>query len=422
VRDKGKKPGGSDAKLARIHALRNQPVSAETTLELRRYLADASSLIVAEAARILKDQTASTLAGDLVAAFDRLMIEPEESDRQCRAKIEIVAALNRLEYAEPDVFLRGLSHHQNPRFGEPGQDMAGALRAFCAYGLARINHPGVVLLLSELLLDSDNTARAGAARALGATGSLTAVPLLRYKVRTGDRLVDIIGECFASLLSLSFEGSLPFVAQYLQAPQSALQEPAVFALAETRRPEALAFLRDYWAVAPAGVRESLLVAVAMMRLAAANDFLIGLIAGKDPSARAALSALAIHRDNPKITGHSRRPGTGRQRREGLRPSRTHRLRAPGANFLCTFFSDATSGSDNPQDNLLCLRSENAGRKAGGCRRLGRITRPKESPNRRTRSQVHRPSQSKRECLSLPPPCPRRRNLVLTVSLQQPSCL
>lgn len=33
----------------------------------------------------------------------------------------------------------------------------------------------------------------------------------------------------------------------------------------------------------------------------ANDFLIGLIAGKNPSARAALSALAIHRDNPKIT-------------------------------------------------------------------------------------------------------------------------
>ena len=39
----------------------------------------------------------------------------------------------------------------------------------------------------------------------------------------------------------------------------------------------------------------------MLRLPAANDFLIGLIAGKDPSACAALSALAIHRDNPKIT-------------------------------------------------------------------------------------------------------------------------
>ena len=75
----------------------------------------------------------------------------------------------------------------------------------------------------------------------------------------------------------------------------------MFALAETRRPEAFAVLRDYWPAAPDDLRESLLVALAMFRLPAANDFLIGLIAGKDPSARAAVSALAIHRENPKIT-------------------------------------------------------------------------------------------------------------------------
>ncbi len=167
VRGQGKKSRGFDAKLARLHALRNQPLTAETTLELRGWLADASSLIVAEAAKILTDPSGAELAGELAAAFDRLMIEPEESDSQCRAKIEIVAALNRLEYAEPNIFLSGLTHRQDPRPSEPGQggqDAAGALRAFCALGLARINHPGVVLLLTELLLDTDDTARAGAAR------------------------------------------------------------------------------------------------------------------------------------------------------------------------------------------------------------------------------------------------------------------
>jgi HEAT repeat protein len=298
---KEKKPRGSDAKLARLHAIRNQPVTAETTLELRRYLADASGFLVAEAARIIRDQVIRELAGDLVSAFDRLMIDPEKSDKQCRAKIEIVDALNQLDYADPDVFVRGLSHRQDPRFGQPGQDAAGALRANCALALARIAPPGVVLLLTELLLDSDDTARAGAARALGGAGSLAAVPLLRYKVRTGDRLVEVIGECFASLLSLSFEESLPFVARYVQAQESALQETAVFALSETRRPEAFAVLRDYWPAALADLRESLLVALATLRLPAANDFLLGLIAEKDPSARAALSALAIHRHNPKIT-------------------------------------------------------------------------------------------------------------------------
>lgn len=296
-----KKPRGSDAKLAWLHAVRSQPLTAETTLELRRYLEDASSFIVAETAKFIKDQAVAELASDLVAAFDRLMIDPEESDKQCRARIEIVDALNRLEYAEPDVFLCGLTHRQNPRFGEPGQDAAGALRAYCAFGLARIGHPGVVLLLTELLLDSDDTARAGAARALGGTGSLAAVPLLRYKVRIGDRLIDVMDECFASLLTLSFEESLPFVARYLHAQEGALQATAAFALAETRRAEAFAVLRDYWPESPADLRESLLVALAMFRMPTANDFLIGLIAGNDPSARAALSALAVHRDNPKIT-------------------------------------------------------------------------------------------------------------------------
>jgi HEAT repeat protein len=297
-----KKPRGFDARLARLHTLRDQPATLETTRELRTYLADASSLIVADAARIIKDQPFPDLVGDLVAAFDRLMVDPEESDKQCRAKIEIVEALNRLDYAEADVFLRGLSHRQDPRFGNPpGQDAAGALRAHCALGLARINHPGVVLLLTDLLLDSDDTARVGAARALGGAGALAAVPLLRYKARTGDRLVDVIGECFSSLLTLCFAESLPFVAPYLHAQKSTLKEAAMFALAETRRSEALGVLMEYWPETPADLRESLLVALAVFRLPAANDFLIGLIAGKDPSARAALSALAIHRHNPKIT-------------------------------------------------------------------------------------------------------------------------
>lgn len=301
VHGQGKKSRGSDAKFARIQVLRNQPATPAIIQEIRGYLADASSFIVAEAAKLLMDPAASGLADDLAAAFDRLMIEPEENDNQCRAKIEIVAALNRLEYAEPTLFLHGLTHRQDPRFGDPSQDAAGPLRAFCALGLARINHPGVVLLLADLLHDSDNTARAGAARALGATGSLTAVPLLRFKVRTGDRLVEVIGECFASLLSLSFEESLSFVAQYLQASQSGMQEAAVLALAETRRAEALALLKDYWPEAPDDLRETLLVAFAMFRLPAANEMLIGLIANKDASARGALSALAIYRDNPKLT-------------------------------------------------------------------------------------------------------------------------
>src|SRR4051794_22224074 len=75
----------------------------------------------------------------------------------------------------------------------------------------------------------------------------------------------------------------------------------MFALAETRRPEAFVVLRDYWPEASAELHESLLTALALFRLPAANDFFIGLIASKDPSASAAVSALAIHRQNARIT-------------------------------------------------------------------------------------------------------------------------
>jgi hypothetical protein len=82
---RSKKSIGSDAKLARLHALSDEPVTEVTTLELRGYLADASSILVAEAAKVIRVQGGSALAGDLAAAFDRFMIDPEESDKQCRA-------------------------------------------------------------------------------------------------------------------------------------------------------------------------------------------------------------------------------------------------------------------------------------------------------------------------------------------------
>jgi hypothetical protein len=101
------------------------------------------------------------------------------------------------------------------------------------------------------------------------------------------------------------------------------------------RLEAFAVLRDCWPGAPADFRDSLLVASAMFRLPAANDFLIGLIAGKDPSARAAISALAINRHNRRSPPASpprlrptvrRRCGNGSERSSRWsRPSGTERV-------------------------------------------------------------------------------------------------
>src|SRR5262245_23698137 len=56
------KPRGVEAKLNRLHALRNAPISAETLAVLSQSLRDASNLLVAEAAKMVGDQTVTALA------------------------------------------------------------------------------------------------------------------------------------------------------------------------------------------------------------------------------------------------------------------------------------------------------------------------------------------------------------------------
>src|SRR5262249_45441610 len=151
-----------------------------------------------------------------------------------------------------------------------------------------------------LLLDSDKRARAGAARALGGSGSLAVIPLLRFKARQGDGEPEVIGECFSALLALDRTESLPFVGGFLHSANTEVQEAAIFALAEIRSPETFAVLKDFWPRTPPGLEETVLLAIAMLRLPPALDFLIDLIAHKNPHSRAAVSALAIHRHHAKI--------------------------------------------------------------------------------------------------------------------------
>jgi HEAT repeat protein len=296
------KARGVEAKLARLRLLHDEAITPGFLDELHQALAVSSNLVVADAATIVGERALPELAQDLEAAFDRLMIEPEEHDKGCRGKIAIIEALNQLEHSQPRVFLAGINHFQEPIWGAPGQDRAGPLRANCAFGLVRLNYPDVLLRLVELLTDSDKVARAGAARALGGTGSLAAIPLLRFKARTGDPEVEVTAECFSALLTLAPAESVPFVAEFLHDRSEPLQEAAALGLGESRRAEAFAALKDFWPQARHGsVQEAVLLGIAMLRLPATVDFLLDVLKDQDQSAaRAALSALAIHRHNPGI--------------------------------------------------------------------------------------------------------------------------
>ena len=292
---------GVEAKLLRLRALRDETMSAQLMDELSTFLEDKSSLVVAFAAEIAGNRACEGLTLDVAGAFERFMIDPEDTDKGCRAKIAIVEALNKHEYEKPDVFLRGIRHVQEPIFGTRN-DMAGQLRGSCAFALVRINYRNVVLLLADMLLDEDIKARTAAVQALGETGSPAALPLLRYKARIGDQDIGVTAECLSAIIRIEPTESLPFVAEFLKSDSETLQEGAALALAESRSPEAFEILKQFWPRARHGdVREAALLALSMLRTPAAIDFVVALIADDySDVAMAALAALAIHRHNTSL--------------------------------------------------------------------------------------------------------------------------
>jgi HEAT repeat protein len=288
-----------EAKLARLAALRKEPLSAASVAELRKFLADASNFVVAEAAVSVGKARLEELAPDLAAAFDRFLIDAEVTDKLCRAKIAIVEALNQIEYEKPEVYLRGIRHVQEePAWGE-SRDTAGPLRGASAFGLVRQHHGETLALLVDLLADPEKVARVAAVQALESAGSVAAVPLLRLKARMGDEEPEVTCECLAATLRMEPE-AVEFVAEFLRDGDEAIQEGAALALGETRRPGAFGILRDFSTHLPPGsLRDAVFLAISILRLPAAIDFLLELVSAKD-TARAALAALAIHRHDERF--------------------------------------------------------------------------------------------------------------------------
>jgi HEAT repeat protein len=296
------KARGTEAKLARLKLLRDEPAGPTLIAELRNALGDKSNLLVAAAAEMVGERMVPELAPDLVAAFHRFLVDPAESDKLCRAKNAIVEALNRIEYDEEEVFRIAIRYVQpEPRWGG-SDDAAAPLRGSAAYALVRINPRDLMFLLVDLLCDPEKVARSAAARALGGCGAMAALPLLRFKARSGDEEADVTVDCLSALMSAAPAESLPFVGQFLDSHIAEVAEGAALALAESRRPEALDLLKKRWrGLKSESLQNVLLLAIAITRLPAALEFLLEVVA-KEPESVAleALGALAIHRHNEAV--------------------------------------------------------------------------------------------------------------------------
>src|SRR5437763_6558557 len=169
------KARSSEAKLARLRELRGEPHSPQLLQELGCNLSDSSNLVVAETAEIAGEARLTDLIPGLLEAFERFLHTPEKKDKLCRAKVAIVEALNKMEFAEESFYLRGVRYTQMEPIWGGARDTAVPVRVACAFALVRISHRGVLLLLVEMLADPDKAETVGEVQALSCSGAEHAI-------------------------------------------------------------------------------------------------------------------------------------------------------------------------------------------------------------------------------------------------------
>jgi hypothetical protein len=290
-----KAPVTEDA-LASIHDIRQAPETCDLLRDLAPFLRHKSNHVVAAAADAAERLEAGVLAPHLIEAFERLMRDPAKLDQGCKATKAIVQALIQLEDPAARVYFAGIRHIQKEGSFGPPVDAAAPLRGLCARGLARMGHPDALLECVTLLADPEIAARTGAIRAIADAGRPDGVLLLRLKTLVGDREIDVMGECFAALLSLDPAASVEFVAKFLDSRADGISEQAALALGESRSQAAFSVLRDAWeGGGTAEKRRTLLVAIAMLRIDEALEFLLSRLAEESgPVAADALAGLAFY--------------------------------------------------------------------------------------------------------------------------------
>jgi HEAT repeat protein len=295
-----------DQQLRQLEAIGASLPDDEAVAQVRRYLGNRSSVVVARAAALLAGVADDDLEVDLVAAFHRFMKDPARTDKGCIAKLALIEALRASHDPDAEIFLVGMRHVQlEPTWG--GQvDTAAPLRARCALGLVEAGAADVLDELAILLADPEPDARLGAARALAACGPLS-TPLLRFKALAGDDQPLVTAECLSGLMSVAPEASFDFVAGLLDPTRPEMAGPAAMALAESHTPAAFEVLRRAWedTFLPEFRRE-LLLPIGLTRHEDAPVLLLSVLgAGDLATGTAAIAALAIYKGDPGLPERAR---------------------------------------------------------------------------------------------------------------------
>jgi len=280
--------------MAELGRLTSEPLTDAARDKLKAALNSKTNLIAGKATTVAIKLKLNNLTPQLIPAFDRFLKNPKFPDKGCVALTAIAKAL--YEFGDRDAeatFLAGIKHVQKEGSFGPPVDVATELRGVCGLGLVRIGSRHAMMELAELLADPEPPARAAAARALAYSGRDEAAMLLRLKLLSGDREIDVLAECLTALVAVQARNAIPFVARFLDHKDHDLRTAAAFALGETRDPAALdIFQKRFVSETEFETRRAILLGAAMLRLPQAIDWLISLI-GTERAATAVLAVEAL---------------------------------------------------------------------------------------------------------------------------------
>lgn len=288
---------GFEEKLEGLRALRESGDRVATQVALQKALRDKNNYYVSKAAGMVGEMGLVDLTPDLLAAFERFLVDPVKSDPKCWAKEAIVKALKELGYRRSDIYRKGFRHVQMEPIWGGQADAAGGLRGASALMLAdsELEDLEVLNLLSEGLADAERVVRVDVARALGQLSCREALPVLRLKALLGDEDVEVVGLCLATMLEIGRGDELGFVARFLEREDEALQAEVASVLAYSKEPGAMEELLGYWKrMLPDEVRKSLVLSLGASPQRQAAELLVAIVEdGDEPMRRITMAREAL---------------------------------------------------------------------------------------------------------------------------------
>jgi hypothetical protein len=205
---------------------------------LANALSSGSPHAQAKAAELICEHRRSEHGPALLKAYTRAFKNPIKSDPGCRLKSAAAEALDFLDHADPETFLKGITHVQREGgYGTP-EDTAGPLRARCGMALVRMRYDRVLEHLADLLCDARSEVRVAGARAIAFHGDERGIGLLRMRLHFKETDPDVIHETLKAYLNLDTAQGLIAAERMMDGNTNEL-EGALLALGES--PELRAF-------------------------------------------------------------------------------------------------------------------------------------------------------------------------------------